>query len=1105
MAVELHPESCSSDHQFDEFSSRSCNFVSGSHTLLRALRHIYRGLQEENLRLPKCCFKARSIVIHRHEEVMLKVVKLLKSYAMNFLDLHLEFVELSKVKRYCSSPAKSKARHGRQTLMLQRDAVLHVVDKIVFCQLRFMSQQFNKSSDSLEGVNVFKVIKCYNLILEKLKRCSEADVEFEESKPDVVEENIDPCVPSTSSLTVPTIKKKQPDPPPPPRPIEKLKVRLTPEPMIAPSSQLKKFTASRILHSIGSVRCGYVTEYIAEALLSRIDVPAQNGHYPKMNLPWKPVSFSTGSSGKSHLDIFEEALAKEENENTLNQKKLDMALRQEFGEDFPGTDYLPSSECGDALKPISSPNMARLIKTNTSLLQLLFKKFLNTPGVLVPSLVKFGRYGEHRLSKAGRARLEGYYVDQIWGVGSNLVDELLLWSPLLLVPDSFNSTGGPAIPGVRAKDGARSVLVVSTHEVADEGVLTPMSEYSTGSSASSETTVISSSRAAGDSICLRPAGQSGRGTRFRTLNVSGLHIHQTSSFLAPPALNNSYLLYLQDALQKYSRRGVLPGWCVDACEGLVTECGHVLGQSYLDRNLIVAFGAYARRQPPPLHLSGGNYSTGGGIGLSNAVEQLVWQVNQIEKTEPEKEDKDWPIAELIESLSVLCSVCSSGLCWLQLRSQSVLHTWTTAPYYLLTQADLPHILIHFSKIALFKLQEEYQVFRMQEEYQLFKLQEEYQVFRMQKEYQVFRMQKEYQVFRMQKEYQVFRMQEEYQVFRMQEEYQVFRMQEEYQVFRMQEEYQVFRMQEEYQVFRMQEEYQVFRMQEEYQIEEREYLVKTDVLQRALLVPYRDKLVARTEALLAAAKREESMAVEAVSQVCRTVALAQLQNAMPPPSVWRGVGRLPHEPHAYVAEYIGCVLQPVLDAVSQLGEELQRRAGSAVLKVVCYAWLEHIRAQKIKFSLWGAQQLLKDFAALSEWVRAYPGLCAGAREQVLAVDVLRECEGVARLLMRQPPLVVGYSSLNQVAPLTAIKAGMHVSFPLGMHGSFPLGLHVSFSPDKHASFPLGREHDKSVRLGGEQEDIPAEMYVPNQGVWLGRRTRPASSVCVRSASCCSWPY
>ena len=64
----------------------------------------------------------------------------------------------------------------------------------------------------------------------------------------------------------------------------------------------------------------------------------------------------------------------------------------------------------------------------------------------------------------------------------------------------------------------------------------------------------------------------------------------------------------------------------------------------------------------------------------------------------------------------------------------------------------------------------------------------------------------------------------------------------------------------------------------------------------------------------------------------------------------------------------------------------------------------------------------DFHALAQWLRRYPGLAPEARTQVLAVDVLRECEGVARLLMRQPPLVVGYTAHNQVAPLGPINAG-----------------------------------------------------------------------------------
>ena len=39
---------------------------------------------------------------------------------------------------------------------------------------------------------------------------------------------------------------------------------------------------------------------------------------------------------KNNLDIFEEAYEREEDENRLNQRKLDFALQQEFGENFPG-------------------------------------------------------------------------------------------------------------------------------------------------------------------------------------------------------------------------------------------------------------------------------------------------------------------------------------------------------------------------------------------------------------------------------------------------------------------------------------------------------------------------------------------------------------------------------------------------------------------------------------------------------------------------------------------------------------------------------------------------------------------------------------------------
>lgn len=325
-------------------------------------------------RLPLCSPKSYKIVIARHEEVLLRVVQLLKSYTINCIDIHKEILSLYTLDKNCNDLLNIKMLTSIQNVMYQQEAVLHAVDKIVLTQLRFISQRYSEHNNDFNSENMFKVIKYYNLVLEQFKASSDALTEAKESKDKKFKEDK-----ASSSLTV---TKPGKPPPSPKHVVDKLKVVLTPAPMVSPLSSLKKFTASRILQTMGSVRCEQVTEYIAEALLSRVDVPTENTNGPIPVFPWKPLSLTACLGNKSHLDIFEEALAKEEDENRLNQRKLDMALRQEFGEDFPGTDYLPDSECTEALKPLSSRNMAQLIKSNSSLLQLLFKRFLNTPGVL---------------------------------------------------------------------------------------------------------------------------------------------------------------------------------------------------------------------------------------------------------------------------------------------------------------------------------------------------------------------------------------------------------------------------------------------------------------------------------------------------------------------------------------------------------------------------------------------------------------------------------------------------------------------------------------------------------------------------------------------------
>ncbi|KAK4302502.1 hypothetical protein Pmani_025409 [Petrolisthes manimaculis] len=811
-----------------KFCSDWASFHKVTQVLVKAIRRIHHGVREEHTQLGGNgkTSGVRSKVLARHEAAYKKVILGLSDYAANFLEMEGQYWGLLKNQDKFSKINLSRVTERHKQIELQRDLILYSIECMIKAQLRIVARNFSDKSKGLSDAGIFQVIAAYNETLVKLKNIlpkKESEELDDEDNEDKEKENIYRTV--------------------------------MPDALVPPLSCLKQMTASKILQVVARERSPFVTKCIAEALMQEIKNPVENG----TPLPWKPLTFC-GKTTVVTGDIFEDAIAKEEDENKINQQKLDIALRMEFGEDFPGTNYLPANDTGDVASPLRCAQVDSLISTNTELLNLLVEKFTKTSGVLVKGMMKQSKTGEKRLSKAARTRIESYYVERVWGEGSEFVEELVLWVPPPSRPPPF----------------------------------------------------------------------------------------------PPPALLSPHTLYqILSTFQIYCNRGLVPESCCTSCESLVDECRHLATTSFMDRGLVRGIGAYGSPNPAPFKLPDGNYCTTGGDGIGDVVQLLVWEINEIERAEVEKEPKDWPVGDEVGLLMRLSGVVIGVMCWLQLRSTHLLHTWNTAPFYLLIQADLPRII------------EELKMLRIQE---------------------------------------------------------------------------------------------------------RDNLIKTDDMTRLLHAMARGDKVLVIEKVVDKVKAES---VEAVAAVCRTVSLAQLQNSMPKPRVWRGIGRIPHEPHYYVYEYIGAVLQPVLQAVCRLGVTLQRRAGSTILKVVCYAWLEHIRVQKIKFSLWGAQQLLKDFHALAEWLQKYPGLAPEARTQVLAVDVLRECEGVARLLMRQPPLVVGYTSQNQVAPMGPISAG--------------------------------RKHDKEVKLSTDNDDIPAEMYVPNQQLWLSLRARPASSVCVKMGSCCSWPY
>lgn len=99
----------------------------------------------------------------------------------------------------------------------------------------------------------------------------------------------------------------------------------------------------------------------------------------------------------------------------------------------------------------------------------------------------------------------------------------------------------------------------------------------------------------------------------------------------------------------------------------------------------------------------------------------------------------------------------------------------------------------------------------------------------------------------------------------------------------------------------------------------------------------------------------------------------------------------------------------------------------VLTLICESWLDHIYAEKIKFSRWGAFQLLCDFAFVSVWIENCPFITDGIRKKLLKNEILRRCEGVGRLLLRCPGerLKMVDKKINNKSPAGLLK--FHIKF------------------------------------------------------------------------------
>lgn len=102
---------------------------------------------------------------------------------------------------------------------------------------------------------------------------------------------------------------------------------------------------------------------------------------------------------------------------------------------------------------------------------------------------------------------------------------------------------------------------------------------------------------------------------------------------------------------------------------------------------------------------------------------------------------------------------------------------------------------------------------------------------------------------------------------------------------------------------------------------------------------------------------------------------------------------------YVGIYLSIMYLPIVEATKDM-DILNR-----TMKIICEAILENIYTRQIKFTVCGALNLLKDFEGIAEWIESNKEIPEAYREKLMKHEVLRYCEGVGKILLREPYEVI----------------------------------------------------------------------------------------------------
>lgn len=156
------------------------------------------------------------------------------------------------------------------------------------------------------------------------------------------------------------------------------------------------------------------------------------------------------------------------------------------------------------------------------------------------------------------------------------------------------------------------------------------------------------------------------------------------------------------------------------------------------------------------------------------------------------------------------------------------------------------------------------------------------------------------------------------------------------------------------------------------------------------VALREKLVSEVRANRDKAKKTPGVCINNVfAYICEQTSLATLRIYFPPVKIWR-VNHLKTQHNQFIDVYLDIIYLPVIEATKDW-EIL-----SLALKIIGEALLEHIYAKRIKFSICGAINLMKDFDGIAAWIETCEKLPANYRDKLSRHEVLKVCEGVGKV-------------------------------------------------------------------------------------------------------------